>query len=448
MASDWIETLKVAELKDELKKRDLPVGGKKAELAARLEAFVVANEQGEAQAHGGEAEVEVPVEQEKKGAQAQGGEAEVEVPMEQEKEEKAQPAVEPVEEQQQQQEEQEEVQDPAVMEEEEPQQQQQQQQKEEEFPMEEEAKQEVEEAKEPVDVAVAAPDDDTKPAGVAPVKNSNAPEKRKRDDDIDNNIEKVGDDDKRQKMTAPEEGKTADVTTTTAAIAEDQPRPAKQQKTTTTTPTTRALLIENFVRPFTLNAARDLLSRTGTVVAMWMPQIKNLAVVVYATKAEAEATRSALDDLKWPDGSPKTLKPRYMKLHEAEEAIKAGEGAEFTIERTDEDASPEEEEEEEEEEMPKQGDKDANVNASEDEKAKSELPSSAVVQVKDLRTLLSRKLGTTANEREKGKVGMPVEKMNSLFKRTTAEPAIYWLPVSKEAAEAKKREMAQNQRRR
>ena len=42
--TDWIQALKVADLKEELKKRGQPVTGKKAELAARLEAFEQENE--------------------------------------------------------------------------------------------------------------------------------------------------------------------------------------------------------------------------------------------------------------------------------------------------------------------------------------------------------------------------------------------------------------------
>jgi hypothetical protein len=42
--TDWIQSLKVAELKDELKKRGQPINGKKAELAERFEAFINKNE--------------------------------------------------------------------------------------------------------------------------------------------------------------------------------------------------------------------------------------------------------------------------------------------------------------------------------------------------------------------------------------------------------------------
>ena len=36
MSTDWIDELRVVDLKEELKKRDLAISGKKAELAARL----------------------------------------------------------------------------------------------------------------------------------------------------------------------------------------------------------------------------------------------------------------------------------------------------------------------------------------------------------------------------------------------------------------------------
>lgn len=44
--TDWVHDLKVVELKEECKKRGLPVGGKKAELVERLEDYIKANEVG------------------------------------------------------------------------------------------------------------------------------------------------------------------------------------------------------------------------------------------------------------------------------------------------------------------------------------------------------------------------------------------------------------------
>lgn len=44
VSTDWIHELKVVELKEECKKRGLPVSGKKADLVERLEEYVRDNE--------------------------------------------------------------------------------------------------------------------------------------------------------------------------------------------------------------------------------------------------------------------------------------------------------------------------------------------------------------------------------------------------------------------
>lgn len=43
-STQWIDSLKVADLKEELNKRDLPVAGKKGELVERLRAHLIEEE--------------------------------------------------------------------------------------------------------------------------------------------------------------------------------------------------------------------------------------------------------------------------------------------------------------------------------------------------------------------------------------------------------------------
>ncbi|KAL4444627.1 hypothetical protein ABPG77_002444 [Micractinium sp. CCAP 211/92] len=103
-------------------------------------------------------------------------------------------------------------------------------------------------------------------------------------------------------------------------------------------PATRALRIDGFVRPFHERQVRELLSETGEVKALWMPSIKTHCYVVFETKAQAEATRRATYQLQWPATNPKRLAPRFVPLAEAETSIGNGAGnPDFRIKRTEED---------------------------------------------------------------------------------------------------------------
>ena len=215
---------------------------------------------------------------------------------------------------------------------------------------------------------------------------------------------------------------------------------------------------------------------------MWMPTIKNLCWVIFKTKSDAETAYEALWDLRWPDASAKLLKPQFVKLSAAEKAI--GEGAgnpDFKVERTEED--------EEEEEDRVAGGKSENVamdtsdlgtftmrldegprdlskaggsqqhgeRGSVGDRSKNDtggVGGSEGRPIKDLRELLSRKKSVGGDNRAPagtGAGGLPfsgaedkreIVSMDKLFRPTEAKPKIYWLPLTDEAVELKRKAMA------
>jgi apoptotic chromatin condensation inducer in the nucleus len=215
-------------------------------------------------------------------------------------------------------------------------------------------------------------------------------------------------------------------------------------------PTTRALHVEGFVRPFTLNAARGLLAQAGAVLAMWFPNIKNYCYVVYESRAAAEAARAALWRAQWPAGSPKRLHPRFVSLREAEAAIgKGGGNPDFRVERIPEDG-PEDEE---------MGEAEAAAAAQDDPPPVAAAPAPAATAattpaaaradakgpggsggVKDLRELLSRPRPAAA-ERQRAPPSAAALRavaaqadaaptLDELFRKTAAKPHLYWLPLT------------------
>ncbi|KAL4856886.1 Apoptotic chromatin condensation inducer in the nucleus [Chlorella vulgaris] len=107
-------------------------------------------------------------------------------------------------------------------------------------------------------------------------------------------------------------------------------------------PATRALRIDGFVRPFQERQVRELLGETGQVLALWMPSIKTHCYAVFESKAQAEETRKATYGLQWPITNPKRLAPRFVPLLEAESAIGTGAGnPDFRLRRMEEDGEEE-----------------------------------------------------------------------------------------------------------
>ncbi|XP_076907773.1 uncharacterized protein LOC143564354 [Bidens hawaiensis] len=86
------------------------------------------------------------------------------------------------------------------------------------------------------------------------------------------------------------------------------------------TPTT-SLRIDNFLRPFTLKAVQEFLSKTGTVVSFWMDQIKTHCYVMYASVEEAIDTRNAVCNLQWPVNGGRLLMADFVNPQEVKNRV-------------------------------------------------------------------------------------------------------------------------------
>eukprot|EP00884_Botryococcus_braunii_P005742 jgi/Botrbrau1/15169/Bobra.0149s0034.1 len=168
-----------------------------------------------------------------------------------------------------------------------------------------------------------------------------------------------------------------------------------------------ALRIEGFVRPLHQKQVHDLLSLTGTIKELWMPNIKTHAIAIFSTVEEAEATRQALWDVEWPEGRNNTLRPKFLSEDEAKEKIAIATGQEPGGEA---------------------------------------LPVNGVVGGQDARELLKGKTGGAPVEDEKGAVSKAQEEkvfnLDDLFRKTTVTPALYWLPLTDEQVAEKEAALA------
>ena len=97
---------------------------------------------------------------------------------------------------------------------------------------------------------------------------------------------------------------------------------------------TRALRIDNFVRPFTFNQVRAMLAQFGAFdvdgvdTPVWMNQpVKTHAIVVYADDSSAIECKAFLDDKRWPEETGRALRVRYVSVTEAAETVRAAESA-------------------------------------------------------------------------------------------------------------------------
>lgn len=105
-------------------------------------------------------------------------------------------------------------------------------------------------------------------------------------------------------------------TPSSTGVAKDRPPRGNPSK---------ALHIGNFVRPFTENAAKQMLSEFGTIVDFFMPNIKTHCIVIYDSEASSAVAYKGTDGVEWPKGG-RQLQPSYVEEEEAQAAIDKGLG--------------------------------------------------------------------------------------------------------------------------
>ncbi|XP_027095273.1 uncharacterized protein [Coffea arabica] len=86
---------------------------------------------------------------------------------------------------------------------------------------------------------------------------------------------------------------------------------------------TNSLRIDHFVRPFTLKAVQELLSKTGTICNFWMDHIKTHCYVTYASTEEAMETRNAVYNLQWPPYGGRLLIAEFVDPEEVKLRVEA-----------------------------------------------------------------------------------------------------------------------------
>ncbi|KAH7656267.1 apoptotic chromatin condensation inducer in the nucleus protein [Dioscorea alata] len=88
---------------------------------------------------------------------------------------------------------------------------------------------------------------------------------------------------------------------------------------------TTSLRIDRFLRPFTLKAVRELLSKTGSVSEFWMDHIKTHCYVTYSSVEEAIATRDAVYNIQWPPNGGRLLVAEFVDPQEVKARVEAPE---------------------------------------------------------------------------------------------------------------------------
>ncbi|XP_054164445.1 apoptotic chromatin condensation inducer in the nucleus-like [Oppia nitens] len=278
-------------------------------------------------------------------------------------------------------------------------------------------------------------------------------------------------------------------------VIENKPKieeqsPKKREVSPARNAATEVLFIQNLVRPFTLLQLKDVLGKNGKIIEerFWIDRIKSKCYVTYENIDEAIATRQALHGTQWPTSNPKLLSVDFSTKEELDTYL-VGETVvnRDLIKNNNENVNNNKYDIviKNDENKPALQEKDSNNSESrpirewdreklvpkEDERRNRRRPISPVTrdrsQEKDVKRRRQetskdgeRRVADSTSGDQKAEVAQqepesPAKLLDDLFKKTTATPSIYWLPLTEEqivirdalrADEEKKRNEERNTR--
>lgn len=185
---------------------------------------------------------------------------------------------------------------------------------------------------------------------------------------------------------------------------------------------TNSLRIDQFLRPFTLKAVQELLGKTGSVSSFWMDQIKTHCYVTYSSTEEAIETRNAVYNLQWPTNGGRLLIAEFVDPEEVKMKLEAPPTPTPAV-----NSAP----------IVPPAPPSSQPEASPRQHREQHLPVTLPPPPPLVRPPPVARERLPSPPPLPEKVDPPIVTLDDLFRKTTATPRIYYLPLSEEQVAAK-----------
>lgn len=266
------------------------------------------------------------------------------------------------------------------------------------------------------------------------------------------------------------------ITTTRQAVKSDLDDSLKPQRERSASPPhqpiSRAILVRNLVRPFTVGQLKSVLNKNHPIIEdlFWIDSIKSYCYAVYNSEEAAMEIRNFLDNSKWPSSNPKLLKVDFASEQEVYNHIVVDKPEATKLLKVDQSKLVERRHRRDTKEADRdvRGERIASDRDGQREEKKNknrEMERSRRDHGRDWNRDKPRRSPPRNEKRsrsprkrerencyEKFHDNAPAKLLDDLFHKTQAAPAIYWLPLTDEGArlrdETRRREKELREQRR